>query len=120
MGAKNRDIGMSITEHAAKHNIRIMRFYVKRNRYVSDVVGCKVTVPSTQVQQCKSSSVWPAHVTCRDWTPQKDMRPRREGGYQRQPYGRYRRENRGYSSDYNNGYGDKYDSYENDRNENDW
>ncbi len=121
MGAINRDIGMSITKHATQHNIRVMRFYIRRNRYVSDVVGCKITVPSTQVQQCKSSNVWPAHITCRDWTPRKDVRPMREGGYGRQNNSRYggfgNREYR--DDDYENGYSN-YDSYNNNRTDKDW
>ena len=104
MGAKNRDIAASITKHAAKFNIRIMRAMVRRNRYVNDQVGCRITVPSTQVAQCKSVGIWPTHVSCRDWRPRSEMQDRRVRGN--------RRNHDGYNSNWGNHKNDQHYEYD--------
>ena len=67
--ALNKDIAMSVIEHAKKNDIRVLSCLVKRNRFVHDQVGCKISVPVTQAQSCKCHNIWPLHVTCRDWVP---------------------------------------------------
>ena len=73
MGASNKEIAMSITAHGLKNGVRIMNCQVKRNKYVSDQVGCKITVPSTQSSLCKNHDIWPTHVACRDWIPRSEL-----------------------------------------------
>ncbi len=122
VGAINRDIAASITKHAAKYDIRIMRAMVRRNKFVNDQVSCRITVPSTQVAQCKSVGIWPTHVTCRDWKPRSEMPDRRGWGYgsknqehYKSTWGGNKRYDHEYDRDYDRDYNRYRDTYNSDR-----
>ena len=66
-GSSNKAIAESVIGHGKKKQVSILSCWVRRNKYVRDVVGCKITVPSTQANKCKVQPIWPEHVVCRDW-----------------------------------------------------
>ena len=76
-GASNGAIIKSVIEQAKKHDIRIMSCMVKRNRYIRDQVGCKITVPKNQVYECKFSQMWGKGIDVRDW----EFKPPRRSNY---------------------------------------
>ena len=47
--------------------LRIMFTGIVRNRYCEDVVGCKIRIPTTQVDEATDISTWPDDVECRKW-----------------------------------------------------
>ena len=115
-GASNKDIGASITAHANQHDIRIMKCFVRQNRFVADQVGCKITVPTTQSQQCKATGIWPPHVTCREWVPRSEMQERashpnswRPPHRRPRPYNRQHRYKYSDTQEYVGDYEDDYD-----------
>ena len=103
-GATNTDIIKSVISHGERHNIRIMSCFVRRNRYVRDQVGCRITVPQNQVHECKFSQMWGDSITVRDWEQKPPRRNNYRGGYN----DRFR--NRGYDETY-----DRYDNNDGDR-----
>ena len=66
-GATNKAIAESVIEYGKKNHVRVLSCWVRRNKFVRDVVGCKISVPSTQSNKCKVQPIWPEHVVCRDW-----------------------------------------------------
>ncbi len=80
-GSSNRDIAESVIVHARKHGVDIKSCWVHRNKYVSDRVGCKVSVPSDQVHKCKNLDIWPEHVICRDWELRTRRAPNSGGSF---------------------------------------
>ena len=131
-GSSNKAIMASVTNHGKKNQIRILNCWVRRNRYVKDVVGCKITVPSTQANKCKVQPIWPEHVSCRDWFSRHELmgsqQPRSRDTSEDRPNSRpwggdrdntrraYKRPNRPFDLDRTSGFsrdrGDYYDQYE--------
>ena len=69
VGASNGQVIASVCGHAKKNQIDVMACFVRRNKYVQNTVGCRITVAESQVQRCKFHNVWPQYVVCRDWVP---------------------------------------------------
>ena len=102
-GAKNADIIKSVVKCADDNKVRIMSCFVRRNRYARDQVGCKITVPQSQVHKCKSSNMWGEGIYVRDW----EIRPRVTKGFN----------SNGYRKQYNEhgfGYDQGYRDYDRD------
>ena len=60
--------------------IQIMTTEIIKNRYCQDVVGCKIRIPSYQVEKAQSVETWPDDVICRKWEA-KSYRGQRQGYY---------------------------------------
>ena len=100
-GASNRQTAQSVMQHAKRNEIDIKFCVVRRNKFASDRVGCKISIPSTQIHRCKNHNIWPLHVTCRDWVPRAQMDSQGasyRGNRQRGP--RFARDNYRNTNDY--------------------
>ena len=56
-----------VRQYAKTKGIRVANAWVKRNKHCKDMVGCRIRVPDSQVNNALNPSVWPAEVTCRLW-----------------------------------------------------
>ena len=63
----NKEIAEGVIRYGAKRGIQITACWVKRNRFTRYQVGCKLTVPRSEIEKCKDVNSWPEHITCRDW-----------------------------------------------------
>ena len=63
----DEEIGGNIKAFATSKGLRIMSHKVIRNRFVDDVVGCKITVPSSQEHLAITPGFWPTGIECRHW-----------------------------------------------------
>ena len=78
----DEDVTRNIKEHAKSKGLRIMSQKVIRNRYVEDVVGCKIIIPMSQEHLALTPGFWPDGIECRHWEhlpPSKNRR--RNYGY---------------------------------------
>ena len=64
-GKCDDDIMTDIKKHAKQTGIRVMFTEIVRNRYIDDVIGCKIRVPSSQVANALDIDIWPQDVICR-------------------------------------------------------
>ena len=64
---EENDIISKIRIYAANRGIRIMSANVVCNRFVEDVVGCKITVPASQSEEVLITGFWPEDIECRHW-----------------------------------------------------
>jgi hypothetical protein len=60
-----------VKDHARQHDIRVMFTEIVKNRYIDDVIGCKIRIPSSQASHALDFGVWPQDVTCRIWNQKK-------------------------------------------------
>ena len=70
------DICKDLRAYGQAVGLRIMNVEVVKNRYCQDVVGCRIKVPTSQVEKATSVELWPNEVECRKWAPK-----RRNTGY---------------------------------------
>ena len=63
----DEDIFNMIRAHARFNHLRIMSHKVIRNKYVWDVVGCKIVVPASQEHVALNPGFWPCDIVCRRW-----------------------------------------------------
>ena len=47
--------------------LRIMYTAIVRNRYCEDVVGCKIRIPTSQIDEATDIATWPDDIECRKW-----------------------------------------------------
>jgi len=64
---RDEDIGHIVKDYAKQRNIRVMSTKVIRNKYVQDVVGCKLVIPQSQEHFVLAAEFWPHGITCRRW-----------------------------------------------------
>lgn len=69
----DEDIAKMVRDNAAGLGIRILSAYVIHIRGHPGIVGCKITVPLSQIGDALDDSFWPQDVKCRKW----ETRPRR-------------------------------------------
>ena len=93
---------------ASGGGLRTMSERIIRNRFCTDVVGCKINIPESQVRLACSPSFWPEVVSCRIW----ENRPRRQNGRYNQ---QSQKRSRPYRDDFDGA--DLNDSYYDDRND---
>ena len=74
-GTTDDDIIKQVKSHCSYYGIRVMSARVIKNRFVDDVVGCKITVPEDQAHLCLRNHFWPKPIECREW---QSNRPRRK------------------------------------------
>jgi hypothetical protein len=100
----DEDIFNMIRVHARQNNLRIMSHKVIRNKYVWDVVGCKIVVPTSQEHMALNPGFWPCDILCRRWErlPPKNARAPRYGQDRSHTDDRRQDEDWGH-------YGDRYD-----------
>ena len=63
----NEGILSKVKKYAQSKGIRIVNGWVKRNRHRSDMVGCKIWLPESQVNRAMNCNSWPPEVICRQW-----------------------------------------------------
>ncbi len=62
-----------VRQYARSKQLRIMSARVVLNRVCDDMVGCRISVPLSQVDTALSPDFWPEDVNCRKW----ENKPRR-------------------------------------------
>ncbi len=63
----DEEICQDVKDYGTSVGIRIMYAHIVRNRFCEDVVGCKILVPDTKVEQATSWGTWPDDIECRKW-----------------------------------------------------
>ena len=66
------DIKDKVRRYATHKGLRIMGTYIISNKYSEDVTGCKLLVPSSQVQLALSANFWPEEIICREWVERRN------------------------------------------------
>ena len=77
-GYSDEDIIEVVKAHGHLNQLRITSAYVVHNRVCKDMVGCKITVPVSQVDTALEPDCWPEDVCCRRWQ-RKPANKRRTG-----------------------------------------
>lgn len=67
------EIERMVKIHGHKQGIRIVAARMVKNGFCDDIVGCRITVPLSQVATTMDDDTWPDEVTCRKW---ETRRPR--------------------------------------------
>ena len=62
-----KDISQDVRECGRLGEVRFMQVDVVKNRYCEDVVGCRIRVPTSQVERVTSIEFWPDDIVCRGW-----------------------------------------------------
>ena len=65
----DEEIGQMVREHCKQYGIRVMNYRIIRYKAVSDVLGCRITVPQSQEHLALEPSNWPEAVEVRRWEP---------------------------------------------------
>ena len=63
----------SVRKYGTTIGIRVMYCEVIHNRYCTDVVGCKIWVPISHVDNALDFGMWPDHIQCRKWEPKSNV-----------------------------------------------
>ena len=82
----NDDIITMVRKYAALGGLRTMSERVIRNKFYTDVVGCKVNIPASQVRLASSPDFWPKVVSCRLWEYRQKRNPRNYDSYTNSRY----------------------------------
>ncbi len=61
------EICQDVKDYATSVGIRVMHTHIIRNRFCDDVVGCKIRVPTSQVEKAITWDTWPDDIECRLW-----------------------------------------------------
>ena len=60
-------VASMVRNHLKEKGVRCLYAQVIRNRYMEDVVGCKIIVPLRQRDKAIGIKIWPDKVKCREW-----------------------------------------------------
>lgn len=74
VGDTDDDLIHMAKEHGQANGIRVMNAYVIHNRVCTDMVGCKITVPESQVERAMLPDFWAKNITCRIWEQRRRQR----------------------------------------------
>ena len=85
------DIAEDIKKYGRSKGFRIMSAWVVQNRVTDDMVGCKLRVPTRQVDDLLGNRAWPDGIMCKRW--EKRERPENSNP----PFSSYRNHQSGYS-----------------------
>ena len=66
-GQTDEDIMLQVKQHAKKKGVRVMATRLIKNRFAEDIVGCRVTVPLSNVDELLDVRFWPEPIECREW-----------------------------------------------------
>ncbi len=66
-GDTDEDIVDLVRAHGMSNNLRVITAHVVHNRVCPDIVGCKITVPLSQVGDAMVAGLWAEDITCRKW-----------------------------------------------------
>ena len=61
------DVADRVRSHCSDVGLRVMYARVITNRYSKSTVGCRITIPATQVDDALSGRIWPDEMKCRRW-----------------------------------------------------
>ena len=56
------EIAKDIVHYGQEIGIRIMSTYIIHNKWVNDVIGCKIKIPQSQIDEALDSHNWPDSV----------------------------------------------------------
>jgi len=68
----DEQIATDIRKYAVGAGFRVMYAEVIHNRYCQDVIGCKIWIPLSQVEDAMEYGVWPDGITCRMWAQKRN------------------------------------------------
>ena len=91
-----KDVAEMVRDQGRRCGIYILESRVIRNRYNSNVVGCKISVPERQVDDALGNRVWPEGIKARRWSAQKRGRQNENRGQPRQSWRRSQYEDEQY------------------------
>ena len=66
-GESSQDIADEVRAYCKSKNLRIMSVWVLPNRVSHDTVGCKLRVPTVQVDHMLGNRMWPEGLVCKRW-----------------------------------------------------
>ena len=93
VGDTEADIKERVRKYAVSRGLRIMGINIISNRYIEDVVGCKLLIPETQLSIALSNDFWPENTNCRVWF-EKQNDNRRGGARNAHTRDNYQNDNR--------------------------
>jgi hypothetical protein len=64
---REAEIKERVRKYAVARGLRIMGINIVTNRYIEDVVGCKMLVPEPQLSKALAPDFWPENTNCRLW-----------------------------------------------------
>ena len=70
----DEELSSCISQYAKSIGIRIMQSTIVSNRYAEDIVGCRIRIPSDEVDKALDSDTWPEDIECRKWSREKPSR----------------------------------------------
>ena len=66
-GQSDEEVIKIVKAHATTKCVRILSSRIIHNRFDDGIVGCKITIPESDVEFACSKSFWPENVECRRW-----------------------------------------------------
>lgn len=84
-GDTDDDILVMVKQHGQANDLRVMSAYIVHNRVCSDVVGCKISVPDSQVETAMSPGFWAEDITVRRWENRPRTGDKRQRGDKQGP-----------------------------------
>jgi hypothetical protein len=82
----NEELCRDVKKYGRQVGLRIMHAEVVHNNYCQDVVGCRLRVPCSQVEEAISKQTWPEGLVCRKWEPRNNRGPSNSGRYGRKDH----------------------------------
>jgi hypothetical protein len=100
-----------LRKYVNEGNVKVLDMFVIHNKYRSDKCGCKITIPTKDIDVLLNDKFWPEGISCRMWEDRRRDRRTANRQWQR------RNDNESYDTneydyDYESG---RYDDYEYER-----
>ena len=92
-GETESDVMNMVKDYAKDNGLRVMSATIIKNRYATDVVGCKMNIPESQVKIACNKHFWPDIIGCRIWEQRQRQPQRKQQRYDDQRYGQYADDN---------------------------
>ena len=69
----DNDLASAVKKQGSSMGLQILHAEVVHNNWCSDIVGCKIRVPASHIDQALAPFTWPDNIKCRHWV---DKHPR--------------------------------------------
>ena len=66
-GATKKEISNDVRRYVCDGNVKVLDCFVIFNKYRSDKCGCKITIPTKDIDILMSEVFWPHGISCRIW-----------------------------------------------------
>ena len=74
VGSTKREISDDVRQHVTQMQIKVIDAHVLFNKFRQDRCGCKITVPTRDIDIVLADDFWPQGISCRLWEERKRNR----------------------------------------------